>query len=150
MEMLKEICSEVEKVLDHVENDCQVIIHSLNDFGNYVSSYAAWRLGRKLQILGSWIIVLVEGLYKEHKGKGYVCVFLTQKEGITVHWVETKKIVADKSWFEAYGSKVLSPEEAIGIICEMVDEIVSNNWVKVMEWLNKYGKSPGLDFSKFP
>ena len=83
------------------------------------------------------------------QGKGYVCVFLTQKEGITVHWVENKEIVADKSWFEAYGSKVLSPDEAIFIICEMVDEIVSNNWVKVMEWLNKYGKSPGLDFDKF-
>lgn len=150
MDMLREICSELETILDHVESDCQVIIHGLNNLGNYASSYAVSRLVRKLQILGSWIIVLVERLYKEHKGHGHVCVFLTERDGITVHWVENKRIVADKSWFASFGETVLSLEEAIDLICHLMKEVGSNDWYQVVDWLGRYGKSPGLDFDKLP
>jgi len=147
---LRESCHKLENVLDQVEAKCGMIITDLEDFNNYVVSYAPYRLCRKLQIIANWIVGCVERLYEEHKGQGYVCVFLTQKAGVTVHWVETKKLVADKAHYQAYGSIVLSPEEAIVIIAQMMDGLVLNNWAEAIDWLNRYGKSPGLDFDKLP
>lgn len=149
MEPLKETCGELEKVLSHIENDCQAILASLNEFDCYVGSYAVAGLTRKLQILSCWIIALAESLYKEHKGQGYVCVFLSEARGINILWVEREEIVADKAYFEAYGSKVLSVEEATEIIIDLLNELASGNWAKVVDWVNKYGNSPGLDFNKF-
>ena len=146
---LRESCHKLENVLDQVEAKCGVFITDLKDFNNYVASYALYRLCRKLQIIASWITVCVERLYEEHNGEGHVCVFLTQKAGVTVHWVETREIVADKAYYQAYGSIVLSPEEAIVIIAQLIDGLVLNNWAEAIDWLNKYGKSPGLDFDKF-
>jgi len=150
MEPLKETCGELEKVLSHIENDCQVILTSLTGFEDYVGSYAVQRLGRKLQILSCWIIAQAESLYEQHKSQGYVCVFLSEARGINILWVEREEIVADKAWFASYGSTVLSVEKAIDTICQLINDLGSNNWVKVVEWLKTYGKSPGLDFSKFP
>ena len=85
MEKISESFNELENILDQAEGKCGIIITALKVFDDYVASYAAYRLGRKLQILGGWIIAWVERLYKEHNDKGYVCVFLSQKEGITPH-----------------------------------------------------------------
>ena len=150
MSALSDACQELRQVLAKVEGQCQVVLESIGLFNDHASSYALVRLSRKLAILGYWIIGLTKQLYEEHKGDGYVCVFLTKRDGITVHWVEDKKIVADKSWFASFGSTVLSVEGAIDIICQLIKELGSNNWPKVVDWLSMYGKSPGLDFSKLP
>ena len=56
---------------------------------------------------------------------------------------------ADKKYFLARGLEVFSVDEAIELIIQVMSELVGpNNWAKVLEWIKKYGKSPGLDFSK--
>ena len=55
MATLKENCGELEQVLTHAENSCQVILANLLKFDSYVGSYAVARLGRQLEILGYWI-----------------------------------------------------------------------------------------------
>ena len=149
MSALSSACQELRQVLAKVEGRCQVILESISEFNDHAGSYLLVRLSRKLTILGRWIIGLTKRFYEEHKGSGYVCVFLTERDGITVHWIENKEIVADKAWFASQGSTVLSVEEAIDTICQLINDLGSNNWVKVVDWLKIYGKSPGLDFSKF-
>ena len=143
-------CQELRQVLDKVEGQSQTAVESIGEFNDRAGSYLLVRLSRKLAILGYWTIGLAKRLYEEHKGSGYVCVFLTERDGITVHWIENKEIVADKAWFASHGSIVLSVEEAISTIGQLINDLGLNNWVKVVEWLKIYGKSPGLDFSKFP
>lgn len=147
---LNDACHELRLVLAQIEGECQDTRDHLNEFEKYAGSYAINRLIRKLAILSYWIIGKTKRQYEEHRGHGYVCVFLTERDGITVYWVEDEKIVADKSWFASFGSTVLSVEEAIDIICQLIKELGSNNWPRVIDWLSKYGKSPGLNFDKLP
>lgn len=149
MKTLGESCHALEKVLSCIGDDCQLILTSLDRFESCVCSYAIGRLIRKLRILGAWMIAQAESLYEQHKSQGYVCVFLSEARGINVLWVEKGEIVADKAYFEAYGSKVLSLEEATEIIIDLLNELASGNWATVVDWVNRYGKSPGLDFDKF-
>lgn len=149
MSALSDACQELRQVLAKVEGQCQVVLESIGEFNDHASSYALVRLSRKLAILGYWIIGLTKRLYEEHKGGGYVCVFLTESNGVTVHWIENEEIVADKAWFASQGSTVLSVDEAINTIVQLTNELALNHWAKVVHWLNRYGKSPGLDFSKF-
>lgn len=150
MSVLSGKCQELRQVLAKVEGQCQVMLEDISEFDNHAGSYALIRISRKLAILGYWIIALTKRLYEEHKGGGYVCVFFTERDGITVHWIQNKEIVADKAWFASHGSTVLSVEKAIDTICQLINDLGSNNWIKVVEWLKIHGKSPGLDFSKFP
>ncbi|MBA7701458.1 hypothetical protein ES703_110196 [subsurface metagenome] len=149
METIEESCRELKQVLGHVEHGCQIILTNLNEFEQYLATYAAGCLRRKLDILGSWINALAELRYKEHENQGYVCVFLSEANGFNVHWVKEEEIVADKAYYERTGSKVLSVEEATGIIIDMMNNLTSGNWAEVLDWVKKYAKSPGLDFSKY-
>jgi len=149
MPTLRDSCQELQQRLAQVEGQCQDISNILLEFEDHVSSYRASRLIRKLRILVVWIIVRAKMLYEEHEGEGHVCVFFSEGEGITLHWVERKEIVADRARFDSYGLKVVSVPEAADTIAQMADELASDNWAKVVDWLGNYGKSPGLDFTKF-
>jgi len=149
MPTLKNSCQELQQRLAQVEGQCQDTSNILLEFEDYVSSYVGGRLIRKLRILVAWTTAQAKMLYKEHEGEGHVCVFFSKREGITLHWVERKEIVADRAWFESHGLRVVSVPEAADIFVQMADELASDNWAKVVDWLSKYGKSPGLDFSKF-
>ena len=149
METIEESYRELKQVLGHVEHGCQIILTNLNEFEQHLATYAAGCLRRKLDILGSWINALAELRYKEHENQGYVCVFLSEANGFNVHWVKEEEIVADKAYYERTGSKVLSVEEATGIIIDMMNNLASGNWAEVLDWVKKYAKSPGLDFNKY-
>jgi len=149
METIEESCRELKQVLGHVEHGCQIILTNLNEFEEYLATYAAGRLRCKLDILGSWINALAELRYKEHENQGYVCVFLSEANGFNIYWVKEEEIVADKAYYAQTGSKVLSIEEATGIIIDMMNNLASGNWAEVVDWVKKYAKSPGLDFSKY-
>ena len=148
METLNESCRELKQVLGHVEHCCQIILTNLNEFEEYLATYAAGRLRWRLDILGSQVNALAELRYKEHENQGYVCVFLKETNGFNVYWVKEEAIVADKAYYAQNGSKVLSVEEATDIIIDMINNLASGNWAEVLDWVKKYAKSPGLDFSK--
>lgn len=148
MGILAETCQELKQTLADIENQCQIILDNVQQFDKRVSSYARERLVRKLSILGNWIIVCEKHLYEIHGGEGYVCVFQSEANGFGVHWVKEEEIVADKAYYKQTGSTVLIVEEATRIILNMMNELASGNWATVVDWVYKYGKSPGLDFSK--
>ena len=148
MGILVDTCHDLKQALADIEIQCQIILDNVQQFDKRVSSYAFERLTRRLCILGNWIIVWEEHLYKEHGEQGHVCVFLSEAKGMTILWVKNEEIVADKAWYEAGGSKVLTVEEAIGIIKDNLAQVNHGNWATVVEWVKRYGKSPGLDFSK--
>ncbi len=143
-------CHELGEVLSRVLDGCEIILADLEGFNSYAGSYATSRLVRKLAILSHWITRMEGSLYRDHKDKGYVCVFLSEREGIHPLWIEREEIVADRERFRADGSTVLSVGEMVDIIEDLVRELDSGNWAKVVDWLNRYGKSQGLDFRSFP
>jgi len=149
MGILAETCHELKQTLTDIENQCHIILDNVQQFDKRVSSYARERLTRKLSILGSWIIIWEKHLYETHGGEGYVCVFLNEANGFNVHWVKEEEIVADKAWYQRCGSKVLTVEEATGIILNMMNNLASGSWAEVLNWVKKYARSPGLDFSKY-
>jgi hypothetical protein len=150
MQKLQDSCLELEQVLARVKDQCRDMLASLDRFNSYVASYAVGRLVRRLAILSSWVSAVAETLYREHESQGYVCVFLSEREGVHMLWVEREQIVAKRERYRAYGSTVLSVEEIVDIIDQLVRELDSGNWAKVVDWLHRYGKSPGLDFDRFP
>ena len=150
MEALRGSCAKLAQVLAQVEERCQISLADLDRFNNYAGSYARFRLVRRLAILSFWVSGVAKSLYREHQGKGYVCVFLSEREGVHMLWVEREQIVANRERFRADGFTVLSVEEMVGKIEDLVRELDSDNWAKVVDWLNRYGKSPGLDFERFP
>ena len=128
---------------------CQLILTNLNEFEEYLATYAAGCLRRKLDILGSRVNALAELRYEEHENQGYVCIFLSEANGFSVYWVKEEAVVVDKAYFAQNGSKVLSVEEATDIILNMMNKLASGNWAEVLDWVKKYAKSPGLDFNKY-
>ena len=76
-------------------------------------------------------------------------MFLREANGFSVYWVKEEEIIPDKAYCEQTGLKVLSVEEATGIIKYMMNELASGNWAEVLDWVKKYAKSPELDFSKY-
>ena len=148
MSELKDACHELEQTMAQVEAECQVILACLDEFENYASLYVIVRLIKKLTILDQWVVSETVRLYKEHHGTGYVCVFLTQLDGIVACWVEDERIVANKARFASFGSTVISPEVAKEVIHQLTEHLQSNDWPRVVDWLSRYGKSPGLDLNQ--
>lgn len=68
---------------------------------------------------------------------------------MNVYWVERKELVADKASWRSYGWEVLSVDEAKTLLEGMAKELGAGNWAMVVNWLARYGKSPGLDFDRF-
>ena len=147
--MIEKSCAELEQVLTRVEEDCHIITNCLEEFNRYVGQYGQYRLTLKLLILASWITARAKSLYEEHQGQGYVAVFLNMNEGTNIHWVSDEQIVADKAFYRARGIIVLSVDELSELALSLISELVSGSWAKVVDWLNKYGKSHRLDFTKF-
>jgi hypothetical protein len=110
--------------------------------------YPATKLSRRLLGLATWIAASAVSLYDQHGGEGHVCVFLSAAEGTTLHWIENEKIVADRAGFQSRGFTVLSAPEVMDLIDDVFHESTTGGWEKAVEWLNKYGKSPGVDFSR--
>jgi len=149
MSKLSDSCAELQQVSSEVEERCLVMMSSLDRFDKYASSYAVMRLVDKLSLLGAWVSMRAEALHGEHKGQGYVCVFVGEAEGMNAYWVERKELVADKAWWRSFGREVLSVDEAKAVLEGMVKELDAGNWPTVVNWLARYGKSPGLDFDRF-
>jgi len=147
MPTLKNACDELQQTLSQVESDCHIILHSLDEFEVYASTFLVNRLLNKFGILAQLILRETKRLYTEHHGNGYVCVFFTERNGINILWIEDEKIVADKKRMASYGSIVASPEVAIESMRQMIMSLESNQWPEVVQFLAKYGKSPGVDFS---
>lgn len=145
MPLLQDACNELELRLNQVETECQIILTSLSEFERNAELYVFSKLINKLLILQQWVVSETKRLYVEHKGKGYVCVFLNEREGLKPFWVEDEKLVSDKErWASYYGSTVTSPEVAVESIRQLGERLQSNDWPTVVIWLRKYGKSPGL------
>ena len=147
---LQDSCRELGEVLSRVQDGCETILADLRRFESYMALYGVRRLVRRLAILSSWVSWVAESLYREHEGQGYVCVFLSERQGVHILWVEREKLVANRERYRADGFTVLSVEEMVDIMEDLVRELDSGNWAKVVDWLNRYGKSPGLDFERFP
>lgn len=143
-------CHELGEALSMVLDRCETILADLGRFDSYVGRYAVGRLVRRLAILSVWVARVAESLYRDHRRLGYVAVLLSEGSGIAIHWVEREKIVANKESYRSDGFTVLSVEEMVDIIEDLVRELDLGNWDKVVDWLNRYGKSPGLDFKRFP
>ena len=150
MATLEDSCCELRQDLAWLETHYQALAIKLDEFDEYVGSYAASRLSQKLLILACWISARAKSLYEEHQDQGYVAVLLNMSEGTNVYWVSDERVVADKAFYRAGGSIVLSVDELSELAFSLIRELVSGSWAKVVDWLNKYGKSQGLDFDKLP
>jgi len=149
MQRLADSCHEVRQSLARLDGICRRIQDNLAQFDEAIESYAFKKLFRRLYFLSGWILNRAKSLYIQHQGQGYVCVFISESNGLDVYWVKEKEIVADKAYYEQYGLLVYSVEEASGIINGMMGQLGSGNWAEVVDWVKKYGKSPGLDFGKY-
>ena len=150
IEDLQNGCDDLVQVLNRVEARCRGVLACVEMFDGYVGSYLTNRLLRRLAILAIWIKSGTDLLYRDHGGQGYVRVFLAESDGVIVDWVEMAELMADKSWYRSWGYTVLSVVDFLGILGVLVDELAAGNWEKVVRWLNTYGRSPGLDFDRFP
>ena len=148
MEVLGDSCRELEIGLDKVREHCQAITMAVDRFESHVKTYMIVKLGIRLVILHGWMLGVTRSLYENHNNQGCVCVFLNNRQGTSFHWIETEEIISDREQFEAYGSKVLTIEEASSTITGLVHDLIVGNWVTVVEWLKQYGKLPGLDYNE--
>jgi hypothetical protein len=142
--LLQDACNELWQRLNQAEAECQIILAGLIEFEGHADLYVISRLMKKLLILDQWILSETKRLYVEHQGNGYVCFFLTERDGLTAYWVEDEKIGADKARWVSYGAFVISPEAALDFIRQLGEHLKFNDWPTVVDWLRKYGKSPGL------
>jgi hypothetical protein len=148
MEALADSCRELETGLDKVTKHCQAITMAVDRFESHAKTYMIEKLSIRLTILHSWMLGVARSLYASHNDQGFVCVFLNNSQGLTLHWIEREEIISDREWFETHGSKVFSVEEASSTITGLLNELIAGNWVVVVEWLKQYGKPPGLDYNE--
>jgi hypothetical protein len=136
-ESMHNTCNQLGVVLSQLSAKCNVIADSLHRLDSYVGSYALERLAYRL--LGMGLLVTLESLSLQigHKGEGYVGIFLSIKEGITVCWLEKSELAEDKARWESSGYTVLSQDEFGGMIMTMIEE---KDWAKSLNWLNTYGR----------
>jgi len=147
---LNDACSEVDEILSQVDEQCLAMQVLLDEFCKCVSAYSVETLGRKLTILSQWVWLMAEALYRGCKSPGHVRVYMKENEGILVRWVGKQESVATNAWYKSKGWIDISfIELEQDIIEELQRELTLGNWRKVAGFLNKYGKSPGLDFDQF-
>ena len=149
IETLQSGCDDLVQVLSRVEARCRDVLACVEMFDGYVGSHLRNRLLRRLAILAIWTKSRTELLYRDHRGQGHVTVFLTERDGVITEWVETERLVADRSWYASRGVTVVTVAEFIGILGVLVEELAAGNWEKVVMWLNTYGRSPSLDFEEY-
>jgi hypothetical protein len=136
-ESLRDSCNELGIVLSQLSAKCEVIVGNLHRFNNYVSSYALDGLTYTLVLIHLLVIMESSALQMTHKDRGYVCILLSIKAGITVCWFEKPELVQDRASWRTIGYTVLSLDEFKDTITGMIEE---KDWAQSVQWLNDYGR----------
>jgi hypothetical protein len=134
---LRDSCNELGIVLSQISAKCDVIVGNLHRFDSYVSSYALEELTYTLVLILLLVIVESSSLQMAHEGRGYIRIFVSIKEGITVCRFERPGLGQDRSLWRTSGYTVLSLDEFKDMLTGMIEE---KDWAKSVQWLNDYGR----------
>ena len=137
MKKVVNACSGLEQMLQDVSSECRSFSLELKKL-NQCTSEAAEQLKLVLTGIVSEIKRLEKSLYLQHGGIGYVFLFMGINDGMTMHWVARKDIVADKYRFRNEGWTVVSVREVLNIIVELLEKLDSGNLAEAIRWINNY------------
>lgn len=139
MKMFQDLYLSLEQGLEEVSRQCKAVLTEFDEFESNMALQPVEIVGRRLYVIACWIASSVLARREEHHGKGYACVVILEKGELITWWVENKSIVANTSWWKAQGITILSIEESLDMISELVSELGSGNWSDVVSWINKCG-----------
>jgi hypothetical protein len=137
MGSLRDPCNELRVVVSQLSAKCDVIVSNLRRFDSYVSSYALDQLTYTLGLILLSVIMESSLVQAAHDGRGYVCLSLNIKDGITVCWLEKRELVEDRAWWRTFGYTILSLDEFRDMLIGMIE---NKDWAKSVQWLNDYGR----------
>ena len=137
--MLQDICHRFERSLEEVSRQCETMLIDLDEFERTLDFKPVEIVGKRLIVIAWWVKSSALALYEAHGGKGCVYVVIMENGKLVPYWFENKFTVADKKWWKAHGSPILSIEEAINTIEGLQHDMASGNWVDVVSWINRHG-----------
>lgn len=129
----------LEQGLEEVSKQCKAVFTEFYEFKSNMALWPVEIVGRRLCVIACWIASSVLARREEHHGKGYACVVILEKGELITWWVENKRIVANKNWWKSQGITILSIEETLDMISELVSELGSGNWSDVVSWIKRCG-----------
>jgi len=139
----KKTWGEIYESLERVQRRCECIIAQLSKFEHHTRTFPISQLTQRLDTLTQWILSRADYIHQIYGNLVHVFVMITEDQGLLVLWINDIDLLRDISYIN-----ILSLREALDLIKRMESEVKSGNWAEVSDWLKKYGKAPGLDFSK--
>ena len=139
MTVLKDICHRFEQILKESSRQCESMLADLDELERNMVIKPVEIVGNRLFVIAWWVKSSALALYEAHGGNGYVYVVIMENGKLVPYWFENKLTVADKKWWKAQGLMMLSVQEALSIIQELIGKLTLGNWVDVVSWINRHG-----------
>jgi hypothetical protein len=140
-----EACAELEKDLARVVDDAQAAVAGLDAFEMHVGTRAALGLALKVTALALCINERSQQLWTYHGGQGLVFAALSAPNGIEVSWTEKPALVSNRAWYASFGWTIMLVPEVLQLLNDLVRQLRSGEYEKVLSWYRLYGRGPGLD-----
>ncbi len=137
MKTVVNTCCKFEELLHDVSNECRSFSLELKKL-NQCTSEGAEQLKLVLTGIVNEIKRSEESLYLQHDGIGYVFLITGINDGMTMHWVTRKDIVADKHVFQDNGRTIVPISEVLNIIAGLLDNLALGNLAEAITWINNY------------
>lgn len=143
MKTVANTCRKLKQLLNDVSSECRSFSLELKKF-NYCMNEGTEQLKSVLMGIINEISHSEESLYLQHDGIGYVFLFTRINDGMTMHWVGRKDIVADRYRFRNEGWTVVSISEVLNTIAGLLEKLDLGNLAEAITWINYYRTQPLL------
>ncbi len=138
MTVLQDTCHRFERSLEVVGRQCETMLTDLHEFERTLDFKPVEIVSKRLIVIAWWVRNSALVLHEVHGGKGHVYVVMENGK-LVPYWFKNKLTVADKKWWKAHGSPILSIEETINTIMRLQHDMASGNWADVVIWINRHG-----------
>lgn len=135
----QDIYISLEQGLEEVSKQCKAVLTEFHEFESHMVLQPVETVGRRLYVIACWTASSVLARREEHRGKGYVYVVIMEDGQLIPSWFKNKLTVADKKWWKAQGSTILSIEETLDMISELARKLGSGDWSDVVSWIKRCG-----------
>ncbi len=134
----------IQEVLYHslmeINNQCQSLRQDIAEFVNSVSTLPAVMIKTRLSAMSIRIKTQASQLLYSHDWKGIVYVMMSDTL-LGIYWAENEFPIENKEDLKRKGYWILSPEEIVKMVEQLLDKVDSGQCAEAVEWINRHETS---------
>ncbi len=142
----------INEVLRHnlleINNQCQSLRQDIAEFVNIMSTLPAEMVKTRLSAMSILIEMQTSRLHDRHGEEGVVYFMMTDTL-LSAQWAGKEfSIEKAKETLGREGYRILSPEEIVKMVEQLLDKVDSGQFAEAVEWINQYEPFLAFDAKK--